>query len=94
MNPALVYKLNAKQKASLSIDLQVLWRIDRGLCPKHGQPMSLTLPDLTQDDLQKETHQKYRLLSCPVKECSSVVKAWDWNFQGVADKPWCIEKVN
>ena len=93
MSPTDAYQLSAKQKVRLSPDLQILWRIDRGLCPTHGQPMSLTVPKISSVDEQDESTFKYRLLSCPIKGCGSVVKAWDWNFQNMAKRPWCIEKV-
>lgn len=93
MNPAVAYRLSAKQKVRLQLDLQILWRIDRGLCPTHGQPMSLTIPGFASDGGQDQVAYKYRLLSCPIKGCTSIVKAWDWNFQDVAERPWCIEKV-
>ncbi|WP_338853764.1 hypothetical protein WE348_21180 (plasmid) [Alteromonas macleodii] len=55
--------------------------------------MSLTIPGFASDGGQDQVAYKYRLLSCPIKGCTSIIKAWDWNFQDVAERPWCIEKV-
>jgi hypothetical protein len=34
---------DARTKRRLPVDLQRLWRLDRGLCPVHGQPLSLSI---------------------------------------------------
>lgn len=80
---------DARTKRRLPVDLQRLWRLNRGLCPVHGQPLSLSI--------QAEPIDRARDLSpleCPVAGCSAKVSAWDWNLPGNENRPYCIESLD
>lgn len=84
-------KADAQKKRRLPIDLQRLWRLDRGLCPLHGQPLSLATWDMLARRIDRE--RELTPLECPVVGCGAKVSAWDWNIPGNEDRPYCIESL-
>lgn len=93
LSPDWFLSLTPQQKRRLPHDLQILWRLARGLCPVHGTPLIFRdyLNPVEEFDLMLPS-QRLIVVGCNKAGCGLRLIARDWNNPAYEDGPYCIER--